>query len=222
MKHKVTPDIYHYNLLIRAIKECGIGDPLLANQLLHNHIPTRQSLAVETGLSLSKLTSGDSGIDTHSAQDTSIQIEPISNNANKSWWAYKPDTLQTIGESFNQNNSNLNSISVLDADIPDILTYKGDFSMVSGLLNVDSPQNRLALFGGLPKILINMKRDGVQPDIRTFTQFLDLIPSNVDSEMDLLVMMNINNVKPDVDFFNLLIRKRNLRHDRIHARVGVL
>ncbi len=58
-----------------------------------------------------------------------------------------------------------------------------------------------------------------QPDIKTFTLMLEVIPSNADTERDLINALHAHQVSPDVDFFNALIRKRNLRGDFHGAKV---
>ena len=47
-----------------------------------------------------------------------------------------------------------------------------------------------------------MKKDKVEPDIKTFDQMLRLIPNTEENELELLDKMEEFNVKPDVSFFN--------------------
>ena len=47
-----------------------------------------------------------------------------------------------------------------------------------------------------------MKKDKVEPDIKTFDQLLRLIPNTKENELELLEIMEDCNVKPDVSFCN--------------------
>ena len=374
MKNKLSPHISHYNLLIRIIKECGIGDPLLINQLLQHQARNKAAAAIsanhngpidtsasgeltsgeggDTTVMDSKqisdnyeLTSGEGGDTTvmdikqisHNYELTSgeggdttvmdskqisdnyeltsgeggdttvmdikqisdnyeltsgedgdttvMDIKQISDNYEltsgeggdttvmdskqisdnydriepsevsedpdpsaeepsstpQSWWAYESTTEVTSAKNQGQispldrrsikdtavsniplNQDPRSQLVTQDADVPNILEYKSDFSNVVALTNLDTLENRLALVGGIPKILNNMMNDNVQPNIQTFTQLINLIPSNNDSELELLTIMKTHRVKPDITFFNMIIRERNLRLDYTSAKVCVL
>ena len=47
-----------------------------------------------------------------------------------------------------------------------------------------------------------MKRDRVQPNIKTFDQLLRIIPNTEEDEAKLINLMKENNIKPDVSFCN--------------------
>lgn len=63
-----------------------------------------------------------------------------------------------------------------------------------------------------------MKRDHAAPDLKTFTLLLETMASERDLEAKLLEQMVKSNIKPDVDFFNLMIKKRNFRGDSSGAQ----
>ena len=72
----------------------------------------------------------------------------------------------------------------------------------------DSKESRLMVMGGVSGLLELMKKDKVAPDIKTFDQLLRLIPNTAENELELLDMMEVFNVKPDVSFFNQ-VKTRN-------------
>lgn len=109
--------------------------------------------------------------------------------------------------------------SVFDMEVPNLLNPRAQFKDLVSLEMPKSPAERLALLGGLPGILRHMAKDNAQPDLKTFTILLETVLSEPEMESDLLATMMLNNVKPDVDFFSLLIRKRNLRKDYFGAKV---
>ncbi|KYN02536.1 Pentatricopeptide repeat-containing protein 1, partial [Cyphomyrmex costatus] len=73
--------------------------------------------------------------------------------------------------------------------------------------------NRLILFGGLERFLNRMSNDGVKPDIKTITLLLNLIPNTVPAENLLVKTAEEKNIKLDIDFFNMLIKRRSVRFD---------
>ena len=264
---KVSPQIHQYNLLLRAVRDCGIGSIEFAQQLIRKKpaidAPHREVITAinapreDTSIDISKhdgykVLGGDEEhiretltIKMVDAQDESDDVadKEMGNDKDKEhkyWWQYdnkvKPETQPSPKPASGQSTKEqvpsvlsansidreqpLSGVSILDMAIPNILNPRGRFQSVMSLNDLDTPTKRLALIGGMPGFLSHMRKDGVTPDIRTFTQLLDAIPSCRDAESDLLAVMSVHEVKPDVDFFNLLIRKRNLREDYNGARVS--
>ncbi|XP_015171019.1 PREDICTED: pentatricopeptide repeat-containing protein 1, mitochondrial [Polistes dominula] len=73
--------------------------------------------------------------------------------------------------------------------------------------------NRFILFGGLENILKMMKEDCVMPNKVTATILLDLIPNTAYIEDLFLRNMNSLNVDLDIDFYNMLIKRRCIRRE---------
>ncbi|KAL0119655.1 hypothetical protein PUN28_007828 [Cardiocondyla obscurior] len=73
--------------------------------------------------------------------------------------------------------------------------------------------NRLILFGGLEGFLNRMFDDDVKPNEKTITLLLDLIPNTVVAENQLIHVAEKNNIELDIDFFNMLIKRRSVRFD---------
>lgn len=82
--------------------------------------------------------------------------------------------------------------------------------------------NRLILFGGLEGFLNRMSNDGVKPNIKTITLLLDLIPNTVSAENLLVKTAEEKNIELDIDFFNMLIKRRSIRFDYKAAKVSVV
>ena len=108
---------------------------------------------------------------------------------------------------------------MVDMDVPNLLNPKARFSEVVRLEVPTTSADKLALLGGLPGILSHMARDKARPDIKTFSQLLDVLSSTSEAESDLLASMKLHDVRPDVDLFNAIIRRRNLRKDYRAAKV---
>ncbi|KAI4487072.1 hypothetical protein M0802_012061 [Mischocyttarus mexicanus] len=73
--------------------------------------------------------------------------------------------------------------------------------------------NRFILFGGLENVLKMMKNDNVQPNAVTATLLLDLIPNTAYIEDSFLHYLNNIKINLDIDFYNMLIKKRSMRKE---------
>jgi len=107
------------------------------------------------------------------------------------------------------------------AVIPDLLDPQITVASSVELHMPESAIDRLAMLGGVSGMLARMDCDRAKPDIKTFSMLLELMPLSLDSETDLLSAMRKYSVQPNIDFYNMLIRKRNHRHDYDGACVGV-
>ncbi|XP_018376608.1 PREDICTED: pentatricopeptide repeat-containing protein 1, mitochondrial [Trachymyrmex cornetzi] len=138
----------------------------------------------------------------------------------------KPDDVLLSG--FDQTR-----VSVLEGEKPDLLASP---PMLSTLLPMEKEQNimqrdtdvavqksvnlndvlisnRLILFGGVEGFLNRMSNDGVTPNIKTITLLLDLIPNTVPAENILIKTAEEKNIELDIDFCNMLIKRRSVRFD---------
>lgn len=96
----------------------------------------------------------------------------------------------------------------------------GDSPIINTSLDLRYPENRLAVFGGPLAILEDMKKNGVSPNVLTFTQLLDSLPQKNEAELQLLEYMKAENVRRDIDLYNMIIRRRNRRNDYQAATVS--
>ncbi|KAL6424424.1 hypothetical protein ACFW04_009890 [Cataglyphis niger] len=71
--------------------------------------------------------------------------------------------------------------------------------------------NRLILFGGMEGFLNRMAYCKIKPDIKTITLLLYLIPNSVQAENLLIAAADERNIELDIDFFNMLIKRRSMR-----------
>ncbi|CAI9717053.1 Hypothetical predicted protein [Octopus vulgaris] len=84
-----------------------------------------------------------------------------------------------------------------------------DQSELAKSLDLTYPDNRLALIGGPFSILKDMEKNKIKPNILTFTQIIDCLPLNNNAEVEILDYMKSLGVRPDIDFYNMIIRRRN-------------
>lgn len=183
---KVQPSIYSYNLLLRCVRDCGLGNLDITQNFLENIVQQNNPLLIDS----SNGTTNKSEQDETSTNTRSSDINRIENNI-------------TVLE----NRPNL------IAKIP----HLGDILKIS---EITKPEDRLLLIGGFSGVLKNMQENHCTPNIKTFTQLLDTVPSTLAAEKELIIAMKKWKIKPDVDFFNMLIKKRSMRFDYDLAKVG--
>ncbi|XP_044763746.1 pentatricopeptide repeat-containing protein 1, mitochondrial [Coccinella septempunctata] len=113
-------------------------------------------------------------------------------------------------------NSSLNDLSY-----PNLMAKTPKLGNLISLCEVVKPEDKLLLVGGMNSYLNDMKENDCTPDIKTYTLLLDVIPSSLAAENQLLLHMKKSGIKIDVDFFNMLMKKRIMRQDYDNAK-GVL
>ncbi|XP_071858849.1 pentatricopeptide repeat-containing protein 1, mitochondrial isoform X2 [Bombus fervidus] len=175
---KIKPTIFHYNLLLRTIRDTKFGD-LKVNDII---VPK----FIETQIQLSETGRPDL-LDFPPVLTTSLTLVLRKNNY----------FISNNRDSRQQQELNINTIdnnSLLNLNLNDILQ-----------------ENRLILFGGIEKLLKRMKDDNVQPDTKTVTLILDLIPPTIESEKSFFRYIAKNKLKVDITSFNMLIKRRCLR-----------
>lgn len=96
---------------------------------------------------------------------------------------------------------------------PNLLTPKPYLGNLVSLKEVKKPEDRLLLLGGFSGFTEVMKRFDVKPDLKTYTEFIEVIPSTGAAEKRLLAQLWKDEIKVDVDFFNVLMKKRAMRFD---------
>ena len=105
--------------------------------------------------------------------------------------------------------------------VPNLLSASAkELESIVSLSSVTTPEDRIALIGGSRGVLESMKKDGVQPDIKTFGLMSELISHETEAEMELMVAMDTAGVKGDIDFYNGLINQRAVRGDMKGAKVS--
>ena len=102
---------------------------------------------------------------------------------------------------------------------PNLLSMRPHLGSMISLSEVKKPEDRLLLLGGFSGYLDVMHQFEVTPDIITYSQLLDVLPSTQAAEKKLLSTLRKASLKCDIDFFNTLIKKRSMRFDYESAKV---
>ncbi|ENN76016.1 hypothetical protein YQE_07394, partial [Dendroctonus ponderosae] len=158
---RVKPTIYSFNLLLRCVRDCGLGDLEATKQVMEKLLNVeRAQLALVSG-----------------ADQTAL-----------------------IAKGTDGDVSDLR---------PNLLAAVPHLGSVLSISEVKNPEDRLLLLGGCQGFIETMLLHKCAPDIKTFTLLLDSLPKTTAAEKELIVTMKKLNIRPDVDFYNMLMKKRN-------------
>lgn len=180
-KHK--PDIYSFNLLLRIIRDCGIGD-------------------VETTEEVVQRICADSAA-TKLLTEPNISTEESHGGPTEQVELVESDNVPVKAE----------LTEIPDASMPNLIARRPHLGELIALKEVVQPEDRLLLVGGMRGFLREMDIHEVTPDLKTFSELLEVIPPTLTAEKFLLSMVRRQNIRVDIDFLNVLIKKRSMRFD---------
>ncbi|NWH60009.1 PTCD1 protein, partial [Geococcyx californianus] len=238
----IKANSHTYNLMLRAARDCGIGDPVLASELLlrptHESSPQlrlapgRRKDKVKNQKKGSESAAGSVPLDVEAMerqlfQESSVQPEELIQQQTKdvNQAETEPSGLDSPSKVCSRTRALMrgqNEIEQAEAlqqqkqhscNLPSLLDSRmPDTAMVS-LGTVATPSDRLALMGDVEGFLRKMKEDNAEPNIKTFTLLAELVEPQSPSESSLLALLDEHKVKVDVTFFNTLIRKKSKQGD---------
>ncbi|NWU68149.1 PTCD1 protein, partial [Pterocles burchelli] len=236
----MKPDSHIYNLMLRAARDCGIGDPVVASELLLRGTeenssqlrlaPGRQKVKNQKkGLESAALVQLDvEAMEKQLFQQSSLQPEGLiwQQNKNVNQAESEPAALDSPSVApsrtgalvrrgqyeMEQKQAHLTQKQHF-CNLPNLLDSRMPDAAVVSLGTVATPSDRLALMGDVEGFLSKMKEDNAQPNIKTFTLLAELVEPQSPSESSLLALLDEHKVKVDVTFFNTLIRKKSKQGD---------
>nr|XP_056722432.1 pentatricopeptide repeat-containing protein 1, mitochondrial [Euleptes europaea] len=242
-KLDVKPDSYTYNLMLAAARGCGLGDPLVASELL---LRAPEESPAMPRLRQRRKTKGHRGKEPGPGvglqldvevlercmfpEDSRKPAEPFLSQETRAGKTIAEEDLTDDSTGPDSKTSENSLISNQYQLVPSFAGVNVGFSMGAGsppnLLDLPSPNgnlislgtvatasDRLALMGNLEGFLKKMKEDNVAGNIKTFTLLAELVEPNSPSESSLLTVIKEHKVKPDLTFFNTLVRKKSKRAD---------
>ncbi|XP_022912620.2 pentatricopeptide repeat-containing protein 1, mitochondrial [Onthophagus taurus] len=155
--------------------------------------------------------------------DLEVTKDVIDNILKKNVYLNEPSSQLLLNEpQTNLQNTSNNSLAPIDSNItdyrPNLIARIPHLGNIVSLSEVKSPEDRFLLLGGISGFLQTMAQNRCVPNIKTFTQLLNLIPGTLAAEKELIGAMKKANVKPDADFYNMLMKKRSIRFDYESAK----
>ncbi|KAJ8413500.1 hypothetical protein AAFF_G00080070 [Aldrovandia affinis] len=245
LKMGIKPDSLSYNLLLRAARDCGIGDPAVASCLL---LRDEEELTPKHGKARKGHRAKDKGlhemgidVDAFESKlflDKGTEEQRVGPSLNKEEVDEQPKETYTEShqkhKSFRYNmiaglestkskqmvptESSSPQPSVTGASLPNLLDLRINMSNVVSLGAVTGASDRLALIGNMEGLLSKMETSGLKPNIKTLTLLADIVAPGDESELSLLSVAEQHKLKLDIFFFNALVRKRAKAGDFEGAR----
>lgn len=238
---KIWPSIYNYNTLLRCIRDCGLGDIETTKDVINKILSSNKSQLVVHAQQNLKLLVQDNVL--HKNDDiplSDIKTSAQEKEINQSGIVSQPEKeMQQNLTSHNISNltdteqltesqvSSIHKQTQLKENVdsfshnlkPNLIATVPYLGSLISLSEVKRPEDRLLLVGGFKGFLEDMAEHNCKPDIKTFTQLLDCIPGSLAAEQELLSLLPKYGLKPDLDFYNMLMKKRSLRGDYEGAKV---
>ncbi|KAI8129541.1 mitochondrial, Pentatricopeptide repeat-containing protein 1 [Lucilia cuprina] len=199
LQKNIEPDYYSFNAVLRCVRDCGFGDLEEMEkvlQLILSETPAKQLTAKTT--TITKISTNE----IESTSSTTPKKEDEEDNTNK----VSLNTTST--DKALQIQSEATSL-----ELPNLLAAQPHLGSMVSLSEVQKPHERFLLLGGLTGFLELLKSKNITPDIQTFTTMLEVIPPTNTAEKQLLTYIRKIGLKADIDFFNILIKKRAMRFD---------
>ncbi|XP_034250713.1 pentatricopeptide repeat-containing protein 1, mitochondrial [Thrips palmi] len=196
-QYQIKPDLYHFNMFLNCVRDCGIGD-------LDSTVDLFKMLGVKDA---DKLTSGNINVpqlDTGYAweESESVSAETAAGTSKE------PVTQLPLSS---ESNSPINLQ-------PNLFAREPTLGCLVSITEIATCQDRLFLLGGVEGFLSEMASHNLKPDIRTANILLDCSPESCVAEQHLLKIISKLELTPDLIFFNSLILRRIRRQQYSEAK----
>ncbi|XP_034043686.1 pentatricopeptide repeat-containing protein 1, mitochondrial [Thalassophryne amazonica] len=206
LRSGIQPDSQNYNLLLRAARDCGIGNPTLATQLLLDS-DWQSSSKKDKNAANGESASGHRVSVDIDLLEQQLLIQPGLQNEDKEDSFFGQDSTHLIPLK-QEDDVSLPVDLADDSALPSLLDlFEGKRSAVFSLSVRNEASDRLALIGGAKGVLEKMTVNGLVPDLRTLTLLADTVQPSSQSLQILLKAAKEYRVKLDVAFFNSVIRR---------------
>lgn len=193
----MPPNIFLFNLILRVTRDCGLGDVETTEKMIEElmvEAERRLQITENKKLKEQKLLNPESTETSENQLEESAVLTVVQGPPSR----------------VKENNLSLKTPNLL-APIPRL-------GNLISIKKVTKPEDRFLLLGGFGGFIEEMDRHKVEPDIKTCTLLLEVLPSTIEAEKRLLTLMKERRIKCDVDFFNILIKKRAMRFDFASAQ----
>ncbi|XP_013390496.1 pentatricopeptide repeat-containing protein 1, mitochondrial-like [Lingula anatina] len=242
LQMRIPPDIYIFNLLMEAVRLCGVQD---ANAVVESgrkaQIMIQKQGEMETLQTMKRMemrkmremkkkkkkeakkqeSSETENGDSMKAETVNSSVNlPVKLTTTESGLDILPENKPEQIEGITKNRLSLvekGPSQVQETHVPNLLKVN-TLDQVVSIGPIATASDRLALIGGTAGILEILAMHQIQPDVRFFTQLLDSVEQNKDAEVEVLAQMDKTGVVGDVGFYSRLIRRRNMRQDYEDAK----
>ncbi|XP_022830225.1 pentatricopeptide repeat-containing protein 1, mitochondrial [Spodoptera litura] len=217
LKLKEKPNIFSFNLMLKCVKDCNLGNKQDIEELIgviQDHIQLQNKNSKQLKLAESTKNVKSLEPDKQKLIEPSASVTEIDNN-NEQTNVFTSD-ISIINKKDDvslQFVNKLDKVVTNEATVPNLLSKVLNMEQVTGLQEIHTLQDKFAVVGGQEDFLKEMQTYSVKPNIKTFTQMLPLLENTTEAEDRLLQTMKTLGIRADIDFYNMLIKKRCLRSD---------
>lgn len=211
--YEIKPDVITYRLMLRCIRDCGVGSPELFRQTLEE-LPAmttlNQKLIYKSRKKKNNLNVYEwAPLLVELGDSIETAIKPTTSDA-KALKSSDPESSLAL---FNKTHDQLmltTQLSDYTGKLPNLLS--GDHLDLMNrveaikLDKLENRTNRLLLFGGMHGFLKTMKDDYCNPDNKTFSLILSCIRHNREDQLEYFRLSKDYSIKRDLLFYDLLIR----------------
>ncbi|KAM4698363.1 pentatricopeptide repeat-containing protein 1, mitochondrial-like isoform 2-T2 [Rhinophrynus dorsalis] len=225
----IKPDARTYNLILRATRDCSIGDPAMTSDLLLSSVKAAHRMSrpkqVKNQNRVNATPEWDvelleqqfflrNSTDPKECDSRSVDMlsEKEPNQKNRKLLSCSKDLVSLPLQALTTNSA---------MQPPNLLDLLVNTDMVVSLGIVSSPSDRLALIGGIEGIIQKMHNDKVSPTIKTFTLLAEVMKPDRETESALICIMDSLHIQADLAFFNTLVRKRSKLLSLKSAKRGI-
>ncbi|XP_007939046.1 pentatricopeptide repeat-containing protein 1, mitochondrial [Orycteropus afer afer] len=217
----LKPSLHGYNLLLAAARDCGLGDPAVATELLLRPVEEVALLQPPAGRRRARTAqagaAGSVSARLHvEALEKQLLLETPQSPEGppEPQGARAPGKAQCKADTTEKPDHPVTLSPVALQPLPsglevNLLTLGAVPPALVSLGTVATPADRLALMGGMEGFLGKMAGHELQPDIKTFTLLAEVVAPGSPAESSLLVTLDAHYVEADVTFFNTLMRKKS-------------
>lgn len=215
---KIRPSVYCYNLFLRTVRECGVGPPEMFQELLLESLQSGKAKRISEKNGDAK---ADSMLciearlpdDASEGPTEAATFDQTEKDASRRVFEAR-EVEESPSGSFG-NTTTSTSLTTLPNLLSPSFKHTGE---IVGLGEVTEPYHRLLMIGGVKGMMDHFRDMSVRPDAKTITLLLDCIPNNYDAEAELIAEADKIGAKLDVDFFNMLIKRRAFRREKETAK----
>ncbi|XP_058141800.1 pentatricopeptide repeat-containing protein 1, mitochondrial isoform X2 [Dasypus novemcinctus] len=225
----LKPSRHGYNLLLAAARDCGLGDPEVASELLLR--PREETVLLQPPAgrrqARRRAQTGDgASVRLHVGtmeRQLFLETSQTLGGPPESQEARTPSQAQAEVETKAEPEpSRALTPMPLEPRPPgpevNLLALGTVPPAVVSFGAAATPTDRLALMGGLEGFLGKMAEHGLQPDIKTLTLLAEVVEPGSPAENSLLALLDTQRVEVDVTFFNTLMRRKSKRGDLAGAK----
>lgn len=97
--------------------------------------------------------------------------------------------------------------NVIEDGRPNLLQNPPSIGHLLPLEQVERPDQRLLILGGLSNLLQEFKKYNITPTLETVTALLEIVPNTFVAHQKVIALFNKHFIKPDLQIFNILLTK---------------